>query len=316
MRIFLACPVPPRSLRGNRVTAARWARLLRRLGHQVTVGRAWSGKPCDLMIALHARKSFAAIAAFRQAQPRAPLVVCLTGTDVYHDLPHSSQAQQSLDWADRLVLLQAEALKELRPSWRAKARVIHQSLPAPAHRLVPTKRSFQICLLAHLRKEKDPLRAGLALRFLPADSRIRVVHAGRAMTPAWAARARRLMSREGRYRWLGELPRGRAQRLLARSHALVVSSRLEGGANVVSEAIVLGVPVLASKIPGNIGLLGSAYAGYYALGDELALARLMRRAETDPAFYRALQKKLKRKQSLFRPNVEARAWASLLKELW
>ncbi len=315
MRIFLACPAPPRSLRGNRVTAARWARLLRQLGHQVTVKSVWSGEPCDALVALHARKSFAAIAAFRQAHPDSPLIVCLTGTDLYHDLPKSREAQQSLDWADRIVVLQAEALKELRPAWRAKAQVIHQSLTAPAHPAVPTKRFFQICVLAHLREEKDPLRAGLALRFVPADSRIRVIHAGRALSAAWEARARKLMNREQRYRWLGEVPRPRARRLLAQSHALVVSSLLEGGANVVSEAIVLGVPVLASRIPGNVGLLGADYAGYYPPGDERALAELMRRAEAEPAFERTLHSQVMRKQSLFRPEREMHAWKRLLEEV-
>ena len=276
----------------------------------------WDGKPCDVMIALHARKSHAAMAAYRRVHPHGPLVVCLTGTDVYHDLARSALAQRSLDWADRIVVLQARALGELRPGWRAKGCVIHQSAPSAPRRPVKHRREFRICVLGHLRAEKDPLRAARALVHLPQDSRIRVLQAGRATSPAWATRATQWMRRAPHYRWLGEVSRLRARRLLASSHAMVISSRLEGGANVVSEAIVLGVPVLASDIPGNIGLLGDDYAGYYPVGDERALAQLMRRTETDPVFYQRLAAQIRRLQPQFRPERERRAWRDLLREMF
>jgi putative glycosyltransferase (TIGR04348 family) len=315
MRIFLACPAPPLSLRGNRVTAVRWARLLRHLGHRVAIKSAWTDQPCDLMIALHARRSYQTIAAYRKRHRRRPLVVCLTGTDVYHDLPRSRRAQQVLDWADRIVVLQAKALDELKPAWRVKTRVIHQSVLPLARRPRLSQSHFDVCVLGHLRDEKDPLRAALALEHLSPYSRVRLTHAGRAMTPAWATQAKRLMRRQPRYRWLGEVSRTRARRLLARSHAMVISSRLEGGANVVSEAIVLGVPVLASRIPGNVGLLGDDYLGYYPVGEERALALLMEHAATEPGFYRRLQLHVQSLQPLFRPEAEQAAWQELLKDL-
>jgi len=135
------------------------------------------------------------------------------------------------------------------------------------------------------------------------------------MSPEWAARARRLTQAEPHYRWLGELPRGRARRLLARSHAMVISSRMEGGANVVSEAIVCGVPVLASRVPGNVGLLGDDYPAYYPIGDTAALAALMQRAATDQRFHADLLRRVRRLQPLFRPEREREAWRRLLKEL-
>src|SRR5262249_46764307 len=141
----------------------------------------------------------------------------------------------------------------------------------------------------HLRQEKDPLRTALALRHLPANSRIRVTHAGQALSADWAKRARTAGRLDPRYRWLGELPRWQARRLLARSRLLVLSSRMEGGANVISEAIVERVPVLASQISGSIGLLGEAYPGFFPVRDTGALARLLRRAETEPSFYTQLR---------------------------
>ena len=157
---------------------------------------------------------------------------------------------------------------------------------------VPRRRTwtFDVCVIGHLRAEKDPFRAALAMRHLPADSSIRLLHVGRAMTPAMARRARAEMRRNARYRWLGERPGGATRALLARSRAMVLSSRLEGGANVVSEAVVSGVPVVASRIPGSVGLLGPDYPGYFPVGATRALAAVLRRMECAPAFYARLAK--------------------------
>jgi putative glycosyltransferase (TIGR04348 family) len=315
MRIYLACPAPAGSRRGNRVTAQRWAAFLRGLGHRVTIGGHWAGEPCDLMVALHARKSHAAMSAYRAALPGRPLVLCLTGTDLYHDLGKSAAARQALAWADRIIVLHSRAADDVPPGLRGKVRVIRQSLPAP--RSVPRKAAgvFEICVLGHLRDEKDPLRAGRALRHVPDTVPVRVTHVGRALSKRWEERAHRLMQRQPRYRWLGEVSRARAHRILAHSHAMVISSRLEGGANVVSEAIVLGVPVLASHIPGNIGLLGDDWPAYYPVGDTRALAELMVRTATDQAFRRDLEKRTRELRPLFHPNRERAAWRNLLTEL-
>ena len=123
------------------------------------------------------------------------------------------------------------------------------------------------------------------------------------------------MRREPRYRWLGELPHGAAVRRLARARLMVISSRMEGGANVVTEALAAGVPVIASRIPGNVGMLGSAYAGYYPLGDERALARMLSRAESDPAFYARLERQCAARRKLTGRAREKAALRQLLREL-
>src|SRR5207247_8682612 len=83
MKIALITPVPAQSRQGNRVTALRWARILKALGHRVTIAQQYDGAPYDLMVALHARRSFAAIACFQRLYPARPLIVALTGTDLY-----------------------------------------------------------------------------------------------------------------------------------------------------------------------------------------------------------------------------------------
>jgi putative glycosyltransferase (TIGR04348 family) len=315
MRIFMACPAPADSRKGNRVTATRWADILQRLGHSVTIAQEYDGERFDLLIALHARKSHAAARRFRRLHPQKPLIVALTGTDLYHDIHTSRTAKESLELADYLVLLQPVGRDELPAALWWKVRVIFQSalptLPPPAK----SERRFDVCVLGHLRPEKDPFRAALALRYLPADSDIRVTHAGQAMSPALAKRARALMRRDSRYRWLGEVSNRQARRILAASRLLVLSSRLEGGANVISEAIADRVPVLASRIPGSIGLLGEAYPGLFPVGDTRELAALLHRAETDATFLANLEKWITGLRPLVEPARELTAWRELLGEL-
>jgi putative glycosyltransferase (TIGR04348 family) len=315
MKIFMVCPAPPHSRKGNRVTAVRWAHILRSLGHRVTIGQEYDGAPCTLCIALHARRSHPAVVQYRRLSPQGPLVVALTGTDLYRDIRTSRQAQESLELADRLVVLQAKGRTELLPRLRRKVRVIYQSAEPTAVPPVKNRRFFEVCVLGHLRSEKDPLRTALALCRLPADLPVRVVHAGGALDETLARRARALAAQDSRYRWIGEVPRWQARRVLARSQLLVLSSRMEGGANVISEALVDHVPVVASRIAGSEGMLGERYAGFFPAGDTDALARLLLRVVTEPRFYDRLKKWCDRLAPLFEPAREAAAWKRLLQEL-
>ncbi len=178
LRIQMVTPAPARSLHGNRVTAIRWARILRDLGHRVRVSNRWTGTECDLLVALHARRSAQSVARFARLCPGKPLVVALTGTDLYQDLPASLAARKSLELATRLVMLQADGMRYLSASHRRKARVIIQSAPKPARRIRSLKRVMEVAVVAHLRAVKDPFRAALASRRLPAYSRIRVIQVG------------------------------------------------------------------------------------------------------------------------------------------
>ena len=308
MRIALVTPAGPGTRNGNRHTALRWAAFLRAAGHAVEVSVQWSPeRAADAMLALHARRSHASIKAFPAERP---LVVALTGTDVYRDIHESAQARESLELAHGLIVLQPMAARELAPRLRRKVRVVVQS-SATTLRHAPVRRRFRVCVIGHLRPEKDPLRALAALSFL-SEKEVEVVHLGAALDPALEAEARAGMAREARYRWLGSVPHARALRWLASSHAIVISSRMEGGANVVCEALRIGVPVLASRIPGNVGLLGAGYAGYFPLEDERALAELIRRAAADRRFYSNLKTHIKRLRGLVAPRAEARALLSAL----
>lgn len=288
--------------------------MLRELGHEVSVQLNWNGRPADLMIALHARRSHDSIARFASSYPSRPLVLALTGTDLYRDIRSDADARRSLRLATRMIVLQEMGLAELTPELRRITRVIYQSTRS-IRRVRPLKSCFEVCISGHLREEKDPFRLAAALKYIPRQSRIRVTHVGAAMSPAMATAARGWMEREPRYRWFGELPHYLALGRLARSRLMVISSRMEGGANVVTEALAIGVPVVASRIPGNVGMLGKNYAGYYPLGNERALARLLWRAESDPEFYRKLKRQCAARRHLVSREREKRGLKQLLAEL-
>ena len=303
MRIALITPAGPGTRNGNRHTALRWAAFLRAAGHRVDVAVHWNGNPgTEAMLALHARRSYASIKAFPAGKP---LVVALTGTDVYRDIQDSAQAQESLELAARLIVLQPRAALELPRRLRKKVHVVVQS-SATRLRHRPVKRVFRVCVVGHLRAEKDPLRALAALSHLRQED-IEVIHLGAPLDEDLAARAREGMRRDARYRWLGSVPHAGALRWMASSHAMVISSRMEGGANVVCEALRMGVPILASRISGNVGLLGTDYPGYFAVEDDHGLARLIARARDKAGFYRALKQRVAGLRAMVAPRAEASA---------
>jgi putative glycosyltransferase (TIGR04348 family) len=313
MKIVLITPEGPTSRTGNRIAASRWAAILRGLGHRVRRAATYDDEPADLMVAVHAWRSAEAIARFKAKHPDRPLVLQLSGTDIYQYLQSDpGPTLKSMRLADRLVALNDRAWRVLPKDLRSRLVVIFQSARPLASRRRPSRRAVVISVIGHLRDVKDPLRAAEAARLLPDDSRVLIEQVGRAYTPQWAARARAEMQANPRYRWRDDVPATSVRRLLARSHAMVISSLSEGGANVVSEAAVAGVPILASRIDGNVGLLGRDYPGYFAVGDTKALARLLRRVEREPDFVARLSRALRRCAPRFRQAREIAAWRRLL----
>ena len=302
----------------------RWACILGALGHSVKVREAWpgTGRPDagargpDLLVAIHAWRSATSVAAFRARYPARSLVVLMSGTDIYRfQHSHREETAASMEAADRLVGLHDLVGDDLPPRFRGKLRIIHQSaLPLCTPR-TPSRRTFDVCVVGHLREEKDPFRAARAARLAPGASRLRIIHLGKAHDAAHAREARAEMAGNPRYVWRGEVPRWQVRRTFARCHAMVMSSIMEGGANVVSEALVAGVPVIASDISGNLGLLGPDHPASYPAGDTEALAALLRRAETEPGFLDAVRAHGDARRDRFSPERERAAWAALLGEL-
>lgn len=324
MNLIIATPLLGRSVSGNRITAYRWAALLRSLGHtaEVVPVDEFPRRPdrFDGLIALHAVKSHGAIDRWARECPGRPLAVCLTGTDLHTDLrrPDSEPGQQalkSLDRANRIILLEPRGRRHLADRHQHKSLVIFQSarpLSAPPQ---PVADRFVVTVVGHLRDVKDPFRTEIASRQLPAASRICVVHIGMAMQPGLAEEAVGRQGENSRYHWQGELNHAATRRWLAGSQLTVISSRQEGAPSVISEAVVDGIPVLATRIDGCVGLLGEDYPGLFEVGESRELAGLLSRCENDPAFYRGLQAALGQRAGWFAPARERESLRQLLVDL-
>ncbi|MCS0582783.1 TIGR04348 family glycosyltransferase [Massilia pinisoli] len=300
--IHIVSPASARENNGNWQTASRWQRHLAR-DCRVTIGPGWqAGDPVpDLLIALHARRSAAALAAFTDAHPDRPALLVLTGTDLYRDIHEDDTARASLERATALVVLQPRGLDELPAALRPKTHVIYQS--APRLRPARPRAPLDVAMIGHLRAEKDPQTFMDAARLIHTPG-VRLLHIGAALDPALGQRARATQDATRAYRWLGALPHMATRRRLRRCHAMVIASRMEGGANVIIEAVTSGVPVLASRIAGNVGMLGDDYAGYFAPGNAAALAALIDRSARDVGFIMRLRRQCAARARLFAPGAE------------
>lgn len=300
---------------GNWHTARRWQRMLAaRWRARITTAWPDARAPHDaVLLALHARRSAPSIAAWAERHGRG-LAVVLTGTDLYRDITEDAAAQRSLALADRLVVLQPQGLAELPAGHRAKARVILQSA-TPRRPLAKTTRHLRAVMVGHLREEKGPDTLMQAARLLRDHPAIRIDHIGNALAPAWAEAARATERDCPRYRWLGGLPHEAARRAIQRAHVLVNASRMEGGALVVIEALASGTPVVVSRIPGHLGLLGSDWPAYFEPGDAAALAALLAAASADRALLEQWRLASARSAARFDPAAEARALHALVQDL-
>jgi len=345
---LIVTPAPAGTRLGNRITAQRWQRILRELGLRARVARAWRGEDCDLLVALHAQKSAASVRAFRAAHPERAIVVALTGTDVYAPRGLDKLSRSSIERANRVVVLQPEAMRALDPRSRRKARVIFQSASRASRRSESMSRAdarsesmsradarseslsradarsgstsrasrgFEVVALGHLRAVKDPLLAARAARLLPASSCVRIDHYGAALDEHLVRRARRESETNARWSWRGERAHAQVLAILARANAFVQTSRAEGGSSAMSEAIVARLPILATRIPGAVGMLGRDHRGYFEAGDARALARLLERCERDARFRRELGRASARLSRKFTETRERAAWRALLRDL-
>jgi putative glycosyltransferase (TIGR04348 family) len=321
--IVIVTPALADANNGNWRTAQRWRRMLRDRA-PVRIVREWpdpQAGPADrVMLALHARRSAASIAAWAEARgtisSAAGLAVVLTGTDLYRDIHHDAAARRSLRLARRLVVLQERGPDELAAALRARAVVIYQSARA-CRPLAKSRRSLRALMVGHLRDEKAPQTLFAAARLLRGRAGIRIDHIGADLDATLGRRARATMAACPGYRWLGARSHGETRRGIQRAHVLVHASRMEGGAHVLIEAVRSGTPVIASRIPGNVGMLGEDYEGYFEPGNAKDLARLLRRcAEELPVrgggWLSRLRAQCAAREPLFRPQAEKAALGRLV----
>lgn len=334
--VLIISPALANANNGNWQTAWRWSRMLA-LNFQPFIAQHWrndgsrseapGGQPFEVMLALHARRSADSISAWAKAQSAAAdakgLAVVLTGTDLYRDIQADAAAQRSLALARRLVVLQECGPTALPADLRHKARVIFQSTTSRQTLAKPQKR-LRAVMVGHLRDEKSPKTLFEAARLLKAYPDILIDHIGDPLDQVLADQARATALACPNYRWLGGLAHETTRGRIQRAHVLIHASTMEGGAHVVMEAICSGTPVLASKIDGNVGMLGVNYPGYFELGNAQGLANLLVRirkcqltagTELEDPFFAQLQTHCAERAPLFNPMAEQEALIRLVNDL-
>jgi len=322
--VIIVTPALANANNGNWQTAWRWSRMLSR-HYRTCIVQDWRPEfegvqhpQAVAMLALHARRSAASIEAWSHSYPRRGLGVVLTGTDLYRDIQTDASATLSLDLAQRLVVLQELGPDSLPAEHRSKARVIFQST-STRRTLSKSSRQLRAVMVGHLREEKSPQTLFEAAQLLAARPDIHIDHIGAALDPALGEQARQTAAACPNYRWLGGLDHEATRRHIQRAHLLIHCSRIEGGAHVLMEAVCSGTPVLASKIDGNVGMLGSEYAGYFPWGNAPALAQLLAQCRDDSkdgaSFFSRLQAQCRLRAPLFDAAAERAALLALLHEL-
>jgi putative glycosyltransferase (TIGR04348 family) len=319
LRVVIVSPALADANNGNWQTARRWQRLLS--PHFARIVRQWpdpQSSQDDVMLALHARRTADSVGAWHAQHGPRGLGLTLTGTDLYRDIGHDPQAQQSLALAQSLVVLQGLGIQSLPLEHQAKTRVIFQST-GTRKTLAKTTRHLRVVMVGHLREEKDPLTLMAAARLLPEDSGIFIDHIGAPLDPSLGKAAQATQAQCPHYRWLGALPHALTLQRIQRAHLLVHTSRMEGGAHVLMEAICSGTPVLASRIDGNLGLVGEDYAGIFEVGDAKGLANLLlacRTRQDSHSLMAHLQRQCALRASLFEPQAERAALHRWVQDLW
>lgn len=334
VRVVIVSPALADANNGNWQTAQRWAGFLPKDRFQVRIVKAWpdalalqladhpAARQDEVLLALHARRSADSIAAWvARVQGSQGLAVVLTGTDLYRDIGHDESAQASLALAQHLVVLQERGIAALPEALQPKARVIFQSSTVLASVAKPAPSTqLRAVMVGHLRAEKSPATLFEAARLLANVPGLFIDHIGEALDPALGAQAQATAAQLPHYRWLGSQPHKATRRHIQRAHVLVHTSAMEGGAHVIMEAVQSGTPVLASRIDGNVGMLGEDYAGYFEPGDAAGLAVLLTRCknenpEAPGALLPQLQGQCAARAALFAPEAEQAALLQLMDAL-
>jgi putative glycosyltransferase (TIGR04348 family) len=311
--IVIISPALQDANNGNWQTAKRWAQMLGKQ-HRTRIAKQWhraGGTSDEIMIALHARKSYDSILAWHAQHGSRGLIVALTGTDLYRDILTEPKAQASLDMAGQLIVLQELGVLSLPKQHHAKTSVVFQSTTS-RKTLVKTDKRLNTVMVGHLRDEKMPQTLFEAARLLKDDKAIRITHIGAGLDEELAQDAMNTEALCAGYTWSRGLKHAQTRAKIQRAHVLVHTSKMEGGAHVIMEAVCSGTPVIASRMDGNVGMLGTGYDGYFPVGDAAALAAMLRRCRNEPSFLDHLSSQCALRAPLFSPEREKQALLNLV----
>ena len=264
------------------------------------------------MIALHATKTLAASKRFKVHSPKGKLIIYLTGTDLYKEQANNNpEFHEALVLADILVVGQRASLASIPAEFLEKSHFVPASVLLPPLKNVSPPPSPSLALTGHLRPVKNPFLMNLALKELT-ELKLDAFTLGAALDPNMLNDVEEWQQADSRFHWLDDVPYTEALSWIEQVDFTLNTSHNEGGSNAVAESIVLGTPVLASKIEGNVGMLGDDYLGYFEPNSASSLARLIRRATTDRSFHQKLLQQITSIQENFLPEKETAGWLKLL----
>ena len=263
---------------GNSVTANRYCSIFGQLGHVATTTDT---PTAPLVVALNAYRTRHVVGELPETTT---VIVVLTGTDIYRFWDQDRDAVScTLDRADVIVGLNDLVGRSLPTKHRAKLTCIKEgALALSTEPTRPTSPPLHAICVGHLRDEKAPELIADALDRLDPNCDVVVDHYGAAHSESWAQWARDTSERIEQYQWHREVSRSRLDEIYAGADLLINTSKMEGGANVISEAVMAGLPILATAIDGNAGVLGTSYPGLFTPDDPYELADRLAALASNP----------------------------------
>ena len=315
MTVLIVYPETENAVTGNLCSARQYKDILTDLGHDVILSEKFEGQRAELLIAINAQNKNRDIVQFAESYPDSKIVVILSGTDIYPEPSESSF--HSMQLAHSIIALQNKGVKQVPDKMKEKVHVIIQSVvnDGPCSGIESDRKGFDVALVSNLRQVKDPFLAAEAVKMMPQESNLRILHAGFVLDSGFDEVARRESIENKRYQWLGGLDPFETRKLISSCNLLIITSKHEGAGRVVGEAIVSGVPIISTCVDGVTGVLGDDYEGLFPVGDASALAALLQRAEMEEGFLDDLTKICMSKAFNFAPSVEKDSWDKLLVKL-
>lgn len=277
MRILIVIPSQD-PISGNWVTARRFQHGLEKQGHRVAIYdtplQATDGFRQKLLnfapdatILLHAyRTGKPWLDAARTLQT--PYIVLLTGTDVNHGLDDPAQSvviRTTLQQASAVLLHNPLIAAEFSAKSPELVRFLRLLTPgitlgtAPydlrkTHGLAEEKTLF-LCP-AGLR----PVKGGLQLLEMFAqvaviNPHVQLAFCGPVLDESYARHLLAAIEKRPWASYLGSIPQTAMANAMRGADVIINNSQTEGLANALLEAATLGIPILASKIPGNAAVV-------------------------------------------------------------
>lgn len=313
--VLIHSPYPRQRSQGNAVSVRRMAAMLASGGLAVAVHeRGDAPVRAKCLIALNARKSAAEIFDFHRRQPECPVVALLTGTDVNHPdmLDAGSATRGALGLCDAIVSLHDGFSHRIPESLLEKTTVIHPSVVLPPGACHRPEEPWSVVVAGNFRAEKNPALMLEAVRRM-SDTGVHFHAFG--LGGDYQAELEQTAAAYPRFHFHGVREHGEVLEKMQTSRVLLNTSTEEGGANAICEAIAIGLPVIATRIAGNTGMLGSGYEGLFPSENAGALVEILRRAEADPHCYRTLKSQVAARSPLFNHEREADQWLDLIRRL-